>query len=203
MRNRPAQSLTGIARVAATCVLLLFLSGCEEEVMPRPRGYFRISLPEKTYTPYSSSCPFDMELPAYSDVVIDRNMLSPDSCRFNVVFPRFRATVYCTYLPVSGNRDELIQDAYSFAAKHEMKASALRRTLVEDEQREVYGIIYDIEGDVASQVQFFFMDSTSHFLRGSLYFNQHTNPDSIAPVLAFLREDITHIAQTLKWRKAQ
>jgi gliding motility-associated lipoprotein GldD len=100
-----------------------------------------------------------------------------------------------------GNRfDELVNDAYGFAAKHEMKASGLRRTMVSDSARDVHGIIYDIEGDAASNVQFFMTDSTQHFLRGALYFFNAPNPDSIAPVLEFLRRDIDRIAQTIDWR---
>jgi gliding motility-associated lipoprotein GldD len=96
--------------------------------------------------------------------------------------------------------NDLIDDAYGFAAKHEMKATALRRTLVSDTLRHVHGILYDIEGDAASNVQFFLTDSSHHFLRGALYFFNPPNPDSIAPVLQFVRGDIDHIAQTLVWR---
>ena len=56
------------------------------------------------------------------------------------------------------------------------------------------------EGDAASNVQFFLTDSSQHFLRGALYFFNPPNPDSIAPVLQFVRGDIDHIAQTLVWR---
>jgi gliding motility-associated lipoprotein GldD len=101
---------------------------------------------------------------------------------------------------VKNRLPQLIEDAYGFAAKHEMKASALRRTLVSDSLRDVHGIIYDIEGDAASNVQFFLTDSTQHFLRGALYFFNPPNPDSIAPVLAFVRGDIDRLAQTLVWR---
>jgi gliding motility-associated lipoprotein GldD len=102
-------------------------------------------------------------------------------------------------MPVNNRLPELIEDAYGFAAKHEMKASALRRTLVSDSLRKVYGIVYDIEGDAASNAQFFLTDSTNHFLRGALYFFNPPNPDSIAPVLSFVRGDINRIAQTLQW----
>ncbi len=181
-------------------VVTIMLSSCEHEPVPRPRGYFRIDLPEKKFLPFRSACPFEVEVPDYSRIVLKDGKEVIDSCRFNVIFPRFNATLYCTYLPVSGNMDELIRDAYMFAAKHEIKATALKRTLIEDVDRRVYGLIYDIEGEAASQVQFFLMDSTSHFLRGSLYFDHRPNPDSIAPVLQFLREDVTHFAQTLKWK---
>src|SRR5690606_18002102 len=98
-----------------------------------------------------------------------------------------------------GDVDELIRDAYGFAAKHEMKATALKRTLIEDNIHKVHGILYDIQGEAASQVQFFLTDSTRNFLRGSLYFNSKPNPDSLAPVLAFVREDIDHMIRSVRW----
>ena len=65
-------------------------------------------------------------------------------------------------MSVRNRLPQLIDDAYGFAAKHEMKASALRRTMISDSLRDVNGIIYDIEGDAASNVQFFLTDSTQH-----------------------------------------
>ncbi|MFM7727591.1 MAG: gliding motility lipoprotein GldD, partial [Flavobacteriales bacterium] len=135
-----------------------------------------------------------------AQVEIFRDRLSEDSCWFNIYYPKYNARIHCTYMSVKDRLPQLIQDAYGFAAKHEMKASALRRTMVSDTVRNVHGIVYDIEGDAASNAQFFLTDSTDHFLRGALYFFNPPNPDSIAPVLEFVRSDIMHVAQTLEWR---
>jgi hypothetical protein len=43
-------------------------------------------------------------------------------------------------------------------------------------------------------------DSTKHYLRGSLYFDAEPNPDSLAPVVEFFRNDIIHLIETLKWK---
>jgi gliding motility-associated lipoprotein GldD len=182
--------------IACTAVLY----SCRPDPVPRPRGYFRIDFPEKTYLPFTPSCPFEMEVPAYARVEINREAANADSCWFNVYFPQYKARLHCTYLPVKNNSDDLVRDAYTFAAKHEMKATAIRRTLIEDTERKVFGVVYDIEGEAASQLQFFVMDSTAHFLRGALYFNSRPNPDSLAPVLAFIRGDVMHMTQTVKWK---
>ncbi len=168
--------------------------------MPKPRGYFRIDLPEKSYTPYQSLCAAWMEVPSYSKVEVITNKNSRDSCWFNIFYPRLQARIHCTYLPIDRNFEKLITEAYNFAVSHEVKATALKRTLVEDSTRNVFGIIYDIEGEAASQIQFFLTDSTTHFFRGSLYFFNPPNPDSVAPVLSFIKEDILHLTQTLRWK---
>jgi|JI9StandDraft_2_1071091.scaffolds.fasta_scaffold29915_2 gliding motility-associated lipoprotein GldD len=167
--------------------------------MPKPRGYFRIELPEKIYRSYQPQCPLSIEIPQYAKVEVFREHNSLDSCWFNIYFPKLNARLHCTYIPVGDNISNLLRDSYGFAAKHEMKASALKRTMVNDTAKHVYGIVYDIEGDAASQLQFFLTDSTDHFLRGSLYFFNSPNPDSVQPVLSFIREDVMHITRSIQW----
>jgi gliding motility-associated lipoprotein GldD len=180
-------------------VSLVFCS-CEKSYIPKPHGYFRIGLPEKNYRSFESDCAISFELPGYAKIERVRQDSLHDSCWFNVSFPRFNARVHCTYLPVGDNFQSLIHQAYDLAMSHEVKATAMRRTLVDDNARNVFGILYDIEGEAASQLQFFLTDSTDHFFRGALYFFNKPNPDSIAPVLNFLREDILHITETLNWK---
>ncbi len=189
----------GAAAILVAIATWLYLADSASSV-PKPRGYFRIALPEQAYRMYESVCPLKLEVSAAAQMEIFRDRQSVDSCWFNIYYPKYNARVHCTYMPVGGRLPQLIDDAYGFAAKHEMKASALRRTLIEDTLRDVHGIIYDIEGDAASNVQFFLTDSTNHFLRGALYFFNAPNPDSIQPVLEFVRADIDRLAQTLKWR---
>ncbi|MEY3397976.1 MAG: gliding motility lipoprotein GldD [Bacteroidota bacterium] len=187
--------------LAFVCIAMMsVLSSCDENYVPRPRGYFRIDLPEKSYINYSGNCPVEMEIPAYSKVELFKEYDSADSCWFNLVFPKNNARIYCTYLPVQGDVDKMISDSYAFAFKHEMKADAITRTAIQDDERKVYGLIYDIKGEAASQVQFFLTDSSQHFLRGALYFSNRPNQDSLAPVLSFLRDDIQHLTETLVWR---
>jgi gliding motility-associated lipoprotein GldD len=179
--------------------LSIFLAGCKEEVLPKPKGYFRIDLPEKKYAEYSGNCPFTTEIPEYSRVEVFEKHNSGDSCWFNIVVPRYNARIHCTYVNVQSNLDKLLRDSYEYAFKHEVKATAIERIVLEDDESKVYGLVYDIKGDVASQVQFYLTDSSAHFLRGSLYFQNTPNADSLAPVVAFLKEDILHLAETLEW----
>lgn len=192
--------IAAISIIAIALVAILVLQASGEEAMPKPRGYFRIELPQKAYVPYESSCPLVIEVADNSKVEVFKNRESKDSCWFNVYYPRLNARLHCTYLPIAGDFERLITETYGFAARHEMKASALKRTFIEDSTRNVFGILYDIEGEAASQMQFFFTDSTSHFFRGSLYFFNTPNSDSVAPVLSYIREDVIHLSQTLRWK---
>ena len=58
----------------------------------------------------------------------------------------------------------------------------------------------NIEGDVATPFQFYLTDSTTHFLRGSLYVKSKINQDSLAPVYEFLKRDAMHMINTFQWQ---
>ena len=58
---------------------------------------------------------------------------------------------------------------------------------------------FELEGDVPSPFQFMVHDSTSHFLRGALYFQVATKNDSLAPVINYVKRDIHHLIETVDW----
>ena len=168
------------------------MTACEEIAIPKPRGYFRIDLPKSEYTTYHGSCPFDLQIPVRSKVeIIPSNAV--DSCWFNLAFPRQKAKIHFTYLPVNGNLNSLLEDAYNFAFKHEIKSNAIVRTEFSKPEDKVSGLIYDIKGDVASNSQFYMTASSKHFLRGSLYFSTTPNSDSLSPVFAYIRYYVVFI----------
>ncbi len=176
----------------------LALIACDEHHTPKPRGYFRIAFPEKDYLNYQPACPIDLEVPKYSRIELIND--NEDSCWFNIYVPAHRARLHITYVPVKGEVTPLLEDAYNFAFKHEMKANAIKRNLYENNETQVYGMFYDLTGNVASPLQFYVTDSSRHFLRGSLYFQHIPNADSIAPVVDFIRKDVVHLIETLRWR---
>ena len=63
--------------------------------------------------------------------------------------------------------------------------------------------MYNLQGPVASPIQFFATDSCEHFLRGSLYLYHSPNPDSLQPSLAHIEKDIVHLIETLAWNETQ
>ena len=84
--------------------------------------------------------------------------------------------------------------------KHNIKANYRKETII-DNGHGVKGILFEIEGPVASPLQFYLTDEKDHFFRASLYFNSKVNPDSTAPVLKYLRSDIDTLIASFKWKK--
>jgi gliding motility-associated lipoprotein GldD len=181
-------------------ILLLAASGCRKNYTPRPRGYYRIDLPEKAYSSYRSACPFSFEIPVYSRVMIDSSPHA-EPCWMNIDLPSLNGRIHLSYKPVQGNLGELIEDARTLAYKHTAKADAIQESLFTRKEDNVFCILYDIRGNAASSVQFFATDSLHHFLRGALYFETSPNADSMSPVIDFVREDILHLINSLQWNR--
>lgn len=186
-------------------MLCCTIISCEEVYLPKPKSYFRIDFPEKTYKKYESTyCPLIIQHPAYSEVERDSTFFNekPDHpCWLNIKLPYFNSTIHLSYKEIGPNKsslDKLIADSYNIAFKHTVKADYIDENIIE--HGNTYGILYDIGGNTASSVQFFVTDSVSHFLRGSLYFKNEPNVDSLLPVITFLREDILHLMQSVEWK---
>jgi gliding motility-associated lipoprotein GldD len=60
--------------------------------------------------------------------------------------------------------------------------------------------MFDIEGNTATNLNFYITDSMQHFLRGALYFNSQASADSTAPVFERMRKDVGHLIQTFRWK---
>ena len=186
--------------VFALIISLFFTSSLEEQVsMPRPRGYFRIDLPEKKYQAYEGDCPYTFEYPVYARYESD-TLRGSENCRANLNFSSFRAKLHLTYKPVNGNLKTIAEDSRNLAYRHSVRASGIQEYLIDLPEHQVYGIIYEIGGDAASSIQFHVSDSSRHFMRGSLYFFSEPNADSLAPVIQFLRTDIEHLLKTFRWK---
>ena len=94
----------------------------------------------------------------------------------------------------------LLEDAYNYAYKHNLKASAIAANKFSSVEHSVHGLSYELKGNVASPLQFYVTDSTSHFLRGALYFEHSPNADSIGPVLDYIKSDVEHLYTSLRWQ---
>jgi gliding motility-associated lipoprotein GldD len=185
---------------ALLCSLLMFLTSCDEEFTPRPRGFFRLNMPEKKYKQAETfSCPFSFEIPDYSSASLDSSTTA-EPCWLNIYFEKFNATLYLSYKQVDNNLPKLIEDNRQFTEKHMAVASGIKEQNIYNPDENVYGMMEKVKGNAASPLQFFVTDSTKNFLRGSLYFYAVPQPDSIAPAVEFIGEDIEHLIETFRWK---
>lgn len=186
-----------------TLILLICLSAgfyaCKEDYTPKPRGYNRIDLPEKNYRLFDSNCPFTFSYPGYAKVMPYQGDTA-HPCWFNLYFPTFHATLYLSYVPIQSKKQlfALTEDSRKLVYKHTAKAEEIIENYIEKPGKN--GIVYELTGNTATTLQFYLTDSTQHFLRGSLYFNVATNPDSVAPALQYISDDVMHFLESLNWK---
>jgi gliding motility-associated lipoprotein GldD len=189
-----------------TIIAILLLSGCNEKYTPKPRQFFRIDFPEKTYHPLQPGFPYQFDIPDYSKIVPDTD--NPDRPNWiNISVPANKAEIHISYYDLSNQEsssrallNKFMEDSRTLAYKHSQKADAIQEQVFMNPSRNVYGLIYKIEGNAASPMQFFLTDSTNHFLRGALYIREVPNIDSLKPVIDFLETDIVRLIETTIWK---
>lgn len=188
-------------------LLVIGLSSCgQEDYIPKPRGYFQIDFPEKKYTPFNQSgYPYTFDYPIYATVEKDTlffNEKTENPWWININFHDLGGKIYLSYKQIGPNQTlaKLLEDSYQMSHYHTKRADYINEPEFHTANN-VHGIYYDVGGNAASAFQFYATDSTKHFLRGALYFDTTPNVDSLKPVNQFLRADIEHLIQTLKWTK--
>ncbi len=181
--------------------------GCQRNVdIPKPHAYPRIIFPKvdnRVVTePY---CPLQFEFPTYGQIVQTQSFFEEkpsDSCWFTIQIPSLNASLYCSYGPISKTHpyDRYIEDEFKLLGKHNIKAEYREETKLHNANG-ASGMAFAIDGPVATPYQFYLTDSTHHFFRAALYFNDKVNPDSTKPVLDFIRKDLLHMQETFAWKK--
>lgn len=184
----------------------MLLLGCNEPpVVPKPRMYPKVEYPSRNITQFNEDyCNFTFEFPDYGTVHQEESFFDEkpkDPCWFDLEIKSLNAQIHCSYSPVKiGEFDDLVNDAFKLTGKHNIKAEFRRESLIENKENEVYGLLFELEGPVATPIQFYLSDSTRHFFRASLYYNDKVNPDSTQVITEFLYQDIQHMIETFRWR---
>lgn len=180
---------------------LCVISCRNEDYSPKPRSFYRIEFPDKKYHTIENGCRFSFEIPTYSNLVDDHTK-NAKKCWKNLDFPQFNAKLHLSYFTIdnSSTFSKLTEDARTFVFKHTTKATSIDQKKIFSPENKIYGLEYFIQGNTASNYQFYVSDSTTHYLRGALYFNEKPDLDSIKPVLEFLKTDIEHLISTIRWK---
>ncbi|MFN8308832.1 MAG: hypothetical protein U0T73_02615 [Chitinophagales bacterium] len=196
--------MKNVFSIIAVLALLFLFSGCHGDYVPKSKAYPRVIFPEKKFDEYDNgSCPFAFRKPVYAQVYRDSVYMGrpiTEPCWLNISFPDFNATVNLTYKSIApGMFVQLLEDAHKLSFKHSKKANFIDESLIRNKNG-VSGLYYEVGGEAASNVQFFLTDSTHHFVRGSLYFYNEPNADSMAPILSFVKADLDTILGTFRWK---
>jgi len=189
-------------------IILLGVIACNSEYHPetKKKGYFMIEFPEKEYRTFDEpGYPYTFEYPVYAKITRDTlffGEITENPWWINVDIPHFNGKIHVSYKGIrnKAHLDSLVNDAFKMAyRKHTEVSTGIDDSLMQTPNG-IEGIYYSLKGNTATANQFFLTDSTRHFLRGALYFDATPNEDSLGIVNDFLKQDLKHLINTLKWR---
>ncbi|MCC3155658.1 gliding motility lipoprotein GldD [Hymenobacter sp. 15J16-1T3B] len=188
------------------CALLvagLLLTSCSSapDFTPKPKGYNRIDLPPHAYQLLAPGHPYRFEYSTSARILRDSSYLAQPHW-INVNYPKLHANVQITYTDIHGNPklfNKMLEDARKLTGKHQIKATAIEENTIKTPDGKKVAV-FELSGDVPSQFQFYTTDSTKHFFRGALYFRTAVANDSLQPVIDYVKQDIVHLVNTLKYQ---
>lgn len=169
---------------------------CKDDPKPKPKGFLSLEYPEAEYNRINIGCPYTFEKNSIAKVSPSRNRIP---CWIQLDYDQMKGSIFITYQPVKNNLDSLLTDAQKLPLQHTIKADVIEGDVYSNDFNKTYGMFYEVDGDAASQAQFYLTDSTDHFLTGSVYFQSLPNFDSIVPAAEYLKKDIRHLMESLKW----
>ncbi len=190
------------------CSLLLAACGGGDIPLPKPRSYPRVDFPVRTYENIKADyCPFSFDQPVSAEMRQEKTFFDdapPNACWFDLKLAAgLNGSIHFSYYPLETLADfEYHRDkAFQLTGEHMKRASDIEEIVINRKEANVHGVAFDVAGPAASPFQFFLTDSTRHFLRGALYFDATVNPDSLAPIVAYAKEDLYRIVETFKWEE--
>lgn len=187
----------------AVCFLTALAAGCTStpDYTPKPKGYNRIDLPPHTYQQLAPGRPYTFEYSRYAKILRDSSYLAQPHW-INVYYPQLKANVQITYSDLKGQPklfNRMLEDARKLTSKHEIKATAIDESVMKTPNG-MRVAVFELQGEVPSQFQFYTTDSTRHFFRGALYFRTATANDSLAPVIEYVKQDVVRLLNTLQYK---
>jgi len=171
---------------------------CQEEVTPKPAGYLRLDYPDATYAEFNKEYyPYGFSVNKKAKLSKPKN---PQPYWVNINYPNLKGELHITYLPVQNNLNKLLKEAQNITQSHTIKADGIKQVVYDNEVQNAHGIVYEVEGNAASPLQFYLTDNKKHFLSGSVYFRAKPNYDSILPAAHYIKKDVQKLIETLHWK---
>lgn len=175
-------------------ILALMFISCGDDPLPKPKAFLNLEYDAQNYTQLTLTRPYAFEVPQKA-IIKD----APKSW-LKIQYPELKASLDLTYREIDNNLRELLVESEKLVFKHTVKAEQISSNDYTNAEKKVYGTLYEIAGNAASQIQFHITDSTQHFIKGALYFSVKPNYDSILPAVAHIKKDVLHLMETLEWK---
>jgi len=183
-------------KVFLILIIVVTLSSCgNSESQPKPQAKLALQYPSPEYRMIDrEECGYSFEVNNYARI------LSKSDCSMKIEYLFMDATVYMDYAPVQDNIRDLLIDGQKLSFSHNRMADVIDDKIYLNPDKSAYGMMYSIEGNAASNVQFYVTDSINNFVTASLYFNRTPNYDSIYPAVDYIKLDMRKMMESMSWK---
>jgi len=198
------QYLLGTTVLVSVSLVVLLGSCTSDPPVPKPRTFPRMTFPERiNNTVRLAECPFTFEFPTYGTIKTQSSFFGetpPHPCWFDIHISDFNADLYISYHEIEVRKDfeDLIRDTYKIAGKINQRSDYMEEIRIKNGAG-IAGMKFLFDGAAASPLHFYMSDTTTHFVKGALYYNERVRPDSLQPATEFILNDIDHLLSTLRW----
>lgn len=186
--------------------LLTLFSCSSDEFVPKQKAYPRLILPENVSYQLTNltNCAYEFESPKHAEIEIDSFFFGEptyDKCWINIVYPTLNSKIHLSYKEIGKDisLEKVLQDAHEMTYNHSKKADFIDELNIKN-QYGVEGLLFEVGGDAATNIQFYLSDYEKNYVRGALYFQASPNADSLQPAIDFVKADLMHLFQTFQWK---
>jgi gliding motility-associated lipoprotein GldD len=182
-------------------VLIFIFNSCDNVQLPKPKAFLSLDYP----------------LPKYKEVRVGDNVLlkingsktfQKDLMKSNsrlskkITYNLIKADLKLDYYSLNdeNNIKDRLKSLEHITSIHLKKSSQPPKVQEYiNLHKNVYASIININGDVISPYQFYATDSLNHLLIGILNLKSKTKYDSVLPALDYIKKDIYHLIESIKW----
>jgi len=182
-------------------IFIVFFS-CENYFLPKESAYLRLDYPKPEYELIDDKeFPFFFEANSRLSEISDIDINS-ESIDFIINYNQLNAQINFQYKNVNSNEklNAYILDLKMTIETHSTMANSVKIKDYSLKEKNIFGRIFDLSGDVASPYQFYLTDSTNNIISGLVYFNIKPNYDSILPAINYIENDIIHLIESFNWK---
>ena len=175
----------------------LMTFSCNETNLPKQNGFFRIEFKKPYYSVYEEiDTPFKFY---YNSSSTNLDQIGSDQFLFD--YKDLNLSLNLSFYNINSSQD-LEKKARDFSLildTHTKKSNGVILREYDNDNKSIFGKLYEIKGDVASPLQFYLTDSVSNFISGSVNLKFKSNYDSIYPSIQYVKNDILVLFESINW----
>ena len=175
----------------------LMIFSCSETNLPKQNGFLRIEFTEPYYSIHEEiDTPFNFY---YNSNSTDLDQIGNNQFLFDYRDLSLSLNLSFYNIKTSQDLEKKMRDFSLILDTHTKKSNGVMIREYDNNNKRVFGKLYEIKGDVASPVQFYLTDSLSNFISGSVNLKFKSNYDSIFPSIQYVKNDILVLFESINW----